>query len=103
MTISRTKFHASAVVLADGTVSGSDGIESVDRTGVGVYEVTLTNAMAIGEACILSLPNGAIGVNRHPTSTLGVDGVTITIQFADTAGDPADSDFSLLVVRVKGF
>jgi hypothetical protein len=98
---------AAAKVSGAGAFIGSpDRATGVIATGVGVYEITLENALGVGECCPTVTPwytpDSVASPQTYPNAGLKGDGVTIVVNiFSMVAGVPTPTNgaFCLVVDR----
>jgi hypothetical protein len=99
---------AAAKVAATGVFIGgsADRVLSVVATGVGVYEITLENALGVPECCPTVTPwytpSSASAPMTWGNAGLKIDGITLVVNiFSDVAGvtTPTDGAFCLVVDR----
>lgn len=93
----RLELDASAWVGLNGTLGRRDRVASVQRTGLGVYVLTLAPGAAreLAEYTLSVTPMGTAA----RLATLTAQGGTVTVRTFDAGGAPADANFAFAARR----
>lgn len=90
----------SASTLGASLVGDAFNVASVTRTGVGAYEIAITEECSPQNCVVVGTPVGAGGSR----SLVGADGAGDTgrlkhVQVSSSVGAPLDGDFYFIIVR----